>query len=142
MFYRLKMALARFMYGRYGSDRLNRALLIAYLVIAIVNFIVGFFNDSVAVYLVFWIILTAIFIITVLRMFSRNIYARQRENAAYLRFIGNIGNRFRVISGNLREHDKKYVICPSCKAVIRFPRKKGTHSASCPKCRAKLTVKV
>ncbi len=142
MFYKLKMALARFMYGRYGADNLSRALFVTYIIIATAHFIISFFTDSVAVYLAFTAVLWAIVIITFFRMMSRNIYARRRENAAYLRIKGAIFNRFKVILGNMREHDKKYVICPTCKSVIRFPRKKGVHSANCPKCRASMTVKI
>ena len=32
--------------------------------------------------------------------------------------------------------------CPRCKAVIRFPRKKGEHRAKCPACGEKFRVKV
>ena len=136
------MSLARFMYGRYGSDNLSRVLLVTYIVLAVAHFITALFTDSVWVYLAFTAVMWAIVIITLLRMLSRNIYARQRENAAYLRIKAGIANRFKAISGNLREKDKKYVICPSCKAVIRFPRKKGVHNANCPKCRQSMKIKI
>ncbi len=142
MLYRLKLALSRFMYGRYGVDRLNRALLLIYLIIAVLSFALSFISDSVIIYLAFNLLTWAILVIAFMRMLSRNIYARQRENAAYLRIIGSFLNRLTVISGNIRQRDKKYVICKSCKAVIRFPRRKGVHSAECPKCKAKMTVKI
>lgn len=142
MLYKLKMAIARFMYGRYGSDNLNKALLISYIAVVLVHCVVSIFSDSVIVYLAFNILVFALFAVICFRTLSRNIYARQRENRIYLQLTGRIANRFKVISGNIRERDKKYVICPACKAVVRFPRKRGVHSAQCPKCHAKMTVKI
>lgn len=142
MFYKLKLALSRFMYGRYGADNLNRALLVTYIVIAALHFIISLFSDSVAVYLIFSLMLWTIIGIAFFRMFSRNIYKRQRENDKYLRLRNSFISHARAFSGNLRERDKKYVVCPACKAVVRFPAKKGTHSAQCPKCRTAMTVKV
>ena len=37
MFYRFREALARFMYGRYGSDQLNRFLIVIFFVVFIAN---------------------------------------------------------------------------------------------------------
>ncbi len=142
MLYRIKTALMRFMSGRYGVDTLNRALLISYIAIAVIRFIVMIFSDSITLYVIFDLLLWAIIIVTFARMLSRNIYARQRENTAYLQFSGGIGNRAKVIIGNIKERDKKYVICPSCKAVIRFPRKKGKHTAKCPKCKSEMIIKI
>ena len=53
MFYRIKQALYRFMYGRYGTDNLNRAMLVLYIVIIAARFITMIFSDSVAAALVF-----------------------------------------------------------------------------------------
>ncbi len=142
MFYKLRMALSRFMYGRYGADNLSRAMLILYIIIAAVHFIVSLFTESLIVYIAFSVVLTAIFVISFFRMLSRSIYKRRQENDAYLRLKNAVTNRFKVFFGNIKERDKKYVICPTCKSVIRFPRKKGVHSASCPKCRAGMTVKI
>ena len=79
MFRRLGDSMRRFMYGRYGSDRLNMVLVFGGLLLSIVSS----FSDSLAILSVltyvplFW----AIF-----RMFSKNIAARQREAAAFNRF--------------------------------------------------------
>ena len=43
MFYRIKEALIRFMYGRYGSDSLNKFLLICYIIISALNLFIGSF---------------------------------------------------------------------------------------------------
>ncbi len=142
MLYKLRMALARFMYGRYGVDSLSRMLLIAYILIAVIRFAVSLFSDSVLVYLLFEILLLAMLAVIFFRMLSRNIYARQKENAVYLRAKGAVINRFKVILGNIKDRDKKYVICPACKAIIRFPRRKGKHTAQCPKCRAEMIIKI
>ncbi|MBQ1331370.1 MAG: hypothetical protein IIY36_00440 [Lachnospiraceae bacterium] len=76
MFYRFREALARFMYGRYGSDQLNRFLIVIFFVVFIANI---FARNRVL-----WIVNVAILVICYLRMFSKNITARQKENAVYL----------------------------------------------------------
>ncbi len=65
----------KFMQGRYGSDALSLFLLCVGIVL----------NLFIGRYLIGQIVAIAIFAVVIWRMFSRNIYARQKENAAYLR---------------------------------------------------------
>ena len=69
MFNKLKNAIARFMYGRYGADNLNRALLVIYAVILVL----GLFLGGV-VKLVLSLLALTLAIIILARMFSKNIY--------------------------------------------------------------------
>ena len=116
MFRRLGDSMRRFMYGRYGSDRLNMALVFGGLLLSIVSS----FSDSLAILSVltyvplFW----AIF-----RMFSKNIAARQREAAAFNRFTKYFTDR-----------QNRYFACPSCSQTVRVPRRKGRISIKCPRC--------
>ena len=142
MFYRIKQALYRFMYGRYGTDNLNRAMLVLYIVIIAARFITMIFSDSVAAALVFETILWALIIIIFYRMLSRNVYKRSQENAVYLKIRNRFYGHIKAFFNGIGDRSKKYAVCPACSAVIRFPRKKGVHSARCPKCGAAMTVKV
>ncbi|MBQ1281035.1 MAG: zinc-ribbon domain-containing protein [Oscillospiraceae bacterium] len=116
MFRRLGDSMRRFMYGRYGSDRLNMVLVFGGLLLSIVSS----FSDSLAILSVltyvplFW----AIF-----RMFSKNIAARQREAAAFNRFTKYFTDR-----------QNRYFACPSCSQTVRVPRRKGRISIKCPRC--------
>lgn len=131
---KLKYKFALFMQGRYGTDDLHKFLIILYTALLILNC----FVHSAKLYLA----LTLLLIYTFFRMFSKNISARQKENAKYL----IIKRRFNSFSGNLKKRfsDKTHVYrkCNHCKATLRFPRKKGTHNAVCPRCKKEIKVKI
>lgn len=127
--------LRQFMYGRYGSDQLNTALIIAAVALSFVNV----FARSLVIYIIQLVIMA----FAVYRMFSRKIQTRLRENKAFLSvwekiklFFVRIKNRFK---------DRKthvYMKCPTCKAQLRLPRVKGEHGVKCPKCGAEFRVKI
>ncbi len=127
--------LRQFMYGRYGSDQLNTALIIAAVALSFVNV----FARSLVIYIIQLVIMA----FAVYRMFSRKIQTRLRENKAFLSvwekiklFFVRIKNRFK---------DRKthvYMKCPTCKAQLRLQRIKGEHGVKCPKCGAEFRVKI
>lgn len=121
MFRKLADALRRFMYGRYGTDKLNQMLIIAALVLLLIGWLGG-------KYLTGWLnILSFVAYVplvwSVVRMYSRNIDKRRRENAAYLRFLSACKDR---------EH--RYYRCPRCRQTVRVPRGRGKINIRCPKC--------
>ena len=87
---KLKEKLARFMYGRYGSDRLNIFMVIVLLVCAVINLFVrtGYFS----VLLTSWEFLLLILIY--FRMFSRNVSKRYAENQKYLELENKVKRFF------------------------------------------------
>ena len=135
---RFKNKIAAFMYGRYGGDALNTLLLVLYLVLAIVGLA---FEGWVSALFFFAELL--LLVIVILRMMSRNIEKRRRENA----FLVRLGQRIR--NARQLKRDKKrdknthvYKKCPKCRAVLRLPKIKGDHTATCPKCKNKLKVRI
>lgn len=135
MFYRLKQMLYRLMYGRYGNDALGNFLFILYLILIIANLFVG----SLIIYVLSLITVFFIFF----RMFSRNIAARSKENAKFLKvknsFTGFFKNRHRRFKERKTHIYKK---CPNCKVTLRLLRKKGKHTCRCPKCSNNFKVTV
>ena len=128
---KLKEKFIRFMYGRYGgNDALNKTLLWGYLIIIFLGALTGL--DAL------WYVGAVAFMYCIYRMFSRNIAARQKENAAFLKFKTRISVFFRSL------FDRKHVYrtCPHCKAQLRLPRKKGVHTVGCPKCHSDFKVKI
>lgn len=128
---KLKEKFAGFMYGRYGTDRLNMFLLIVLLVCAVLNLFVR--NGYFSIVLTSWEFLMIILIYV--RMFSRNIQKRYAENQKYL----CIENKIRHFFGKtkyIQQQRKEFHIysCPQCKQKIRIPRGKGKVSIRCPKC--------
>ena len=125
-FYKIKMALKRFMMGRYGTDKLNMAILGVGLVLCVVVMLNPFpildaALTAVSYGLMFW----AIF-----RILSRNTYKRYQENKRYLRFLEKI-----------KDKEHRYFDCPRCSQPVRVPRGKGKIAITCPKCKEKFIKK-
>lgn len=125
-FAKLRSALQRFMVGRYGTDKLNMAILITSLAICVV----GMFIPNATVRLVLTLISYVLMGVAIWRCFSRSTYKRYRENCKYLQLLDRIKDR---------QH--KYFDCPRCKQTVRVPRGKGKIAVKCPKCGEKFIRK-
>ena len=84
MFRKIGDGLRRFMAGRYGSDRLNQCLLGAALVLILISAIGGRWVQWMSV---LSLLAYVPLIWSIYRMYSRNIDARRRENAAWQRIL-------------------------------------------------------
>ena len=117
MFRRIGDWFRNFMLGRYGSDKLNVALLIFGVALMLLG---SLFGKKLAVLnlLAYLPLIWCIF-----RMYSRNLEARRRENAAFLNFFSH-----------LKDKDHRYFRCPRCKQTVRVPRGRGKINIRCPKC--------
>ncbi len=123
---KINSAMRYFMAGRYGTDKLNMALLGAGLVLCVlVMFIRLPILDLLLTLASYGLMFWAIF-----RMLSRNTYKRYQENRKYLRFLERMKDR---------EH--RYFDCPRCRQPVRVPRGKGKISITCPKCKEKFIKK-
>ena len=120
MFRRICDWFRNFMLGRYGSDKLNVALLIFGVILMLLCSVLGkkFAWASTLTLLSYLPLFWCIF-----RMYSRNIEARRRENSAYLNFFSH-----------LRDREHRYYHCPRCKQTVRVPRGRGKINIRCPKC--------
>ena len=121
MFQKLGDALRSFMYGRYGADSLNKWLLI----FAVILMLLGSLGSR---YLAPWMaafntLAYVPLIWSLFRMYSRNIEARRRENAAFQRVLTQ-----------LKDRDHRYYHCPKCRQTVRVPRGRGKINIRCPKC--------
>ncbi len=134
MFKRFGASLRRFMSGRYGTDQLNFVLLFSSLGLSLLNGILSaVFAHSVAysyVYIALSLCVYTLLVLAVLRMLSRNIYQRQRENRRLLNFWTR-----------LRDRRNRYFRCPSCKQTVRVPRHRGKINIRCPRCGEKFIRK-
>ena len=123
---KLSAALRNFMAGRYGTDRLNMAILGVGLVASLLSVLIKFAPVNLGLFvlsygMMFW----AIF-----RTLSRNTYKRYQENRKYLRFLER-----------LKDKEHRHFDCPRCHQPVRVPRHKGKISITCPKCREKFIRK-
>ena len=133
---KIKAALYRFMYGRYGTDMLNKVLLWCYIGLILVQMIVIAFAPNAAyANFAFMILEWTLVLVIFFRMMSRNIAKRRRENE---RFTGY----FKLMRNKRRDRKTHvYRICPSCKVTLRLPKAKGKHTVVCPKCKNRFNVK-
>ena len=124
--YKLRSRLQHFMLGRYGTDKLNMAILGAGFVFCLLSLFIKLpAFDSVMTVLSYGCMFYAIF-----RTFSRNTYKRYQENRKFL-----------MLLDRLKDREHKYFECPRCRQPVRVPRGKGKISITCPKCREKFVRK-
>ena len=122
----LSSGLRRFMVGRYGTDKLNMAILGVGLLLSLISLFVN--NDMAD--LVLTIVSYALLFWAVYRTFSRDTYKRYQENRKYLLLIDRIKDR-----------ERKHFECPRCHQVVRVPRGKGKIAITCPKCKERFIRK-
>lgn len=125
----MKEKFYRFMQGRYGIDQLNSFLMIVCVICFIVNMFIG------SIVLTFIAYGTWLFVI--FRMFSKYIYARNRENDKYLNFFSPLSRWLKLKLMSKQDPSNKYFSCPKCKQMVRVPKGHGTVVVTCPNCQNK-----
>lgn len=146
---RFGMWFANFMRGRYGTDNLNRFLLI----VAVILIIADIFVRGRILYL----ITLALLIYVYSRMFSRNINKRYRENQKFLQLTAKFRGRTAGTGGYsggsygssasgwtrpAKDKTHKILRCPGCGEKLRVPRGAGKININCPHCGTKFIKKV
>lgn len=140
MFQKLKMKFFQFMQGRYGgNDGLNMGLMVICIALIIIR---AFIRNSIIGNLLYFAAL-GVFAYSVFRMFSKNIPARQAENARFMRFWYKIKPKLVLFKDRIKDiKTKRYRTCPHCKNVLRLPYKRGKHNVRCPKCGKDFGVRI
>ncbi|MBE6806970.1 MAG: hypothetical protein E7527_03010 [Ruminococcaceae bacterium] len=125
---------SRFMQGRYGTDNLNRFLLVVYLVVWVVA---NFFRGHPVVGPILAVVLWGMVLWLLFRTFSRNIPRRQAENRWFLRWWNPTKWWFAYQGRRLRDIRRyRYRKCPGCGVQMRLPIKRGRRTVTCHRCRA------
>ena len=124
----------KFMYGRYGPDELYKFLFKLYICL----FLIGLFIRN---YL-FTIIELLILIIIFFRFFSKNIYARNRENQKFLNVKKTLSRPFINIKRNIQDKDHIYKKCHQCKRTLKLPLpfQRGIKITKCPHCGKRMRI--
>lgn len=127
---RFRQKIEQFMYGRYGQDDFSRFLLIATLVL----FLLAAIFQGVVGYVFYFLALGAI-VYCMVRIMSRDIYARQRENGWYMKKRQAVARWFRSLKDRWQQRkDYRFYRCPSCHTLLRVPKGKGKLLLTCRKC--------
>ena len=104
MLQRWKQGFARFMYGRYGPDQLNNALLILGASMAVIGMLFSLPVLTVLSYLPLGL--------CIFRMFSRNANRRRLENQRFMQLLNRLRDRLAergAVDANLTEDELHHV---------------------------------
>ncbi len=135
--YRFIERIRNFMYGRYGLDKLGRFSFGLYVLVAIINIFIRNIITKRIFFTIQWVLL----LIIILRILSRNITARRKENDAFERLFVRVEPSIKLMFERIKNiGSKRYRRCPNCKAVSRLPIKRGRHFVKCPKCKIEYRV--
>lgn len=122
----MKEKFMRFMQGRYGTDRLNRCLLIVSVVLLVFSYLAGDIFYFLAIFVIGYMYF---------RMFSKNIQKRYAENQWYLVREMKVRGLFQKKKSEFAQSKNFHIYrCPSCKQKIRVPRGRGKIAIRCQKC--------
>ena len=136
-FYKLSSAMARFMYGRNGTDQLNWAILVMYLVLWVIRILVSALDVTVAA-MIIDVIMFLLAVVLLWRTFSKNLAKRRAENQRFINWWWPIKNRFAAAKARRADKEHKYFTCKNCKTICRVPAGKGKIVITCPKCGHKI----
>lgn len=122
----MREKLQRFMWGRYGNDRLNQFLMIC----AIVLMFISFFGGGL-----FYTLSFAVMIYAYFRMFSKNTAKRAEENRWYLQREMKVRGIWNKKKKEFQQRKVYHIYkCPNCKQKIRVPKGRGRIAITCRKC--------
>ena len=125
----------RFMGGRYGNDQLGTAALGFCAALILVNI---FVHSNIL-----YALILAVMIWNIWRSMSRRVYERRRENEWFLSVCGKVKGWFTLLGRRWRDRKTHvYRVCPNCRKTLRLPRRKGSHTVSCPCCHSDFSCKV
>ena len=127
---KLAQKINQFMYGRYGTDKLNMFLLTLSIILVFLSYFPKMGICSLIAYIfVIW----ALF-----RSLSKNLHKRRIELYKYEEIKRDFKGRIslvRQIWQNRKTH--KYFRCKNCGNIFRVPKGKGKIEVTCPKCKEK-----
>ena len=117
----------RFFQGRYGTDSLNRFLLVLFIIFTLLYLFTGaIWIDTLSLILA---------VLIFFRMLSRNYAKRSSENQKFLELTAPIRSKISQLRSRNADPAYKIFVCPSCQQKLRVPKGKGKIKITCPKCR-------
>lgn len=124
----------KIMQGRYGTDQLNIALMVFYLILWILAEVTHF---SVLLILSLFLLVAVFY-----RIFSKNISRRYQENMWFMQRwnkVKSFWNGFTARIRGMKTH--RYYRCPKCHNTLRVPKGKGKIQITCPVCKTEFIKK-
>jgi hypothetical protein len=138
-FYKLRLGIARFMYGRNGVDQLSQAAVLFSLLVQLLGMLLAW--RWVKIGNVLYYVGTVLWLWPLFRIFSKNLAKRRAENQKWLTFWGGLRSRRASARARHADKDHKYFTCKHCGTICRVPAGKGKIIITCPKCGAQIQGK-
>lgn len=129
----MKEKLYRFFAGRYGNDSLNQFLFFLEIVLVGLSLFIRHFAFTILFFMVFFLYFY--------RTMSKNIYARQAENAKFITLRSKGTHTLKAMQKNMQDKSYKHFVCPKCSQIIRVPKGRGNIEITCPNCRTRFSKK-
>lgn len=131
---RLQWKLSGMMQGRRGADTLSNFLVVVGIVLLLASIVPG-------LDLLSWVALIVL-AYSLFRSYSKNIAARDRENAAFERIVEKPRKQLSLMRKQwTNRKTTRYFKCKGCGQVLSVPRGKGTLRVVCPKCKTETKQK-
>lgn len=131
---RLQWKLSVMMQGRRGADTFSNFLVVAGIVLLFASLIPG-------LDLLSWVALIVL-AYSLFRSYSKNIAARDRENATFERIVEKPRKQLSLMRKKwTNRKTTRYFKCKGCGQVLSVPRGKGTLRVVCPKCKTETKQK-
>lgn len=114
--------------GRNGPDGFGRFILLLSVLLSLIQI----FYKSRVFYVLSWLL----FIYVFFRMFSKNVWKRQKENQQFYQWFSPVIQKYTLWIQKIKNRRTyRYLKCPKCKQEIRVPKGKGKIRIHCPKCK-------
>ena len=131
---RLQWKLSGMMRGRRGAATFSNFLVVAGIVLLFASLIPG-------LDLLSWVALIVL-AYSLFRSYSKNIAARDRENATFERIVEKPRKQLSLMRKKwTNRKTTRYFKCKGCGQVLSVPRGKGTLRVVCPKCKTETKQK-
>ena len=131
---RLQWKLSGMMQGRRGADTFSNFFVVAGIVLLFASLIPG-------LDLLSWVALIVL-AYSLFRSYSKNIAARDRENATFERIVEKPRKQLSLMRKKwTNRKTTRYFKCKGCGQVLSVPRGKGTLRVVCPKCKTETKLK-
>lgn len=119
---------------RYGADELSWVMM----TVSLISFVL-FAITQQTILLSFAFVLV---VMTCMRCFSKNIYARRNELEKFYEVKGAIKKKADLLKMIWRDRKTyRYYRCKECKSILRVPKGKGKIEITCNKCKNKMIKK-
>ena len=125
--------ISKFMYSRYGIDKLSKFLLQILFIIFLSNILIRTY--------ILTILELILLLIIILRTLSKNIYQRNKENQVYIKIKSKILKPFKNLKRNIKDKEHIYKKCHKCKKTLKLPLpdKRGIQHVKCPNCKKRIS---